>query len=671
MALPRSEQPFYKYRSESILLYGGIRSLRSRDWNALKQIEIFPGYPLGGLLFVIPEADVPPGNQRKIGQRTIDATLSGALSKSVSVEVASQREEWVGRAILSFWLPTGSMRGDGLQAWSFRSRCLALLRIVDASLATMPADDGDLWPHVLGHQRSDFLSITFADRSRSDMHSACDILASAADNRLMPKRPPPPVPASRDLDEQGYGGVDPSTQTANTKKIKKKKPFSDKFVTELLSRAFWIQDNLADNVISMLSCYVKFVKSKEFSLDQLRGLRKNIMENHEWLHEDGTTSVQLPFPIKQRIEGNRYELSIEWPPAQFSTIKLISRALQMANLWTLAFCTAARIHEIHGFKLQGHLLFTEGVINARTYKHSGRRGGKLRDWPLHPRAAKALHIQEQLALLFREDGADHLWVTLKQGDDPIGSPLSNASGASVSVVEYLDLSALSEGRPHLHRWRHTAARIIGITVERAPEVLMDLFGTNYEGVLTYLLSDPEIAAESIRVAEEAMYALAAVAVQECEQGVSSGAASRTICDGIDNLKMSRGIRALGTDEINEAVEQLVVEGAGFQIVRRGVICTKLSGEFGPCTQKLHRPDKGSCHADCVHRFEMAAEKQQCRRQLDALLEMIQHAIADEKTMVVEHLKGQIIYELKRWDEVRADVLAKSGFARALWHEAST
>lgn len=671
MGTPPSNECFANHRTAGISKHGGITSIRNGTWDIIQQIEIFPNYPVGGLFFIIPRNDVPPGNQRKIGQRTIDGTLEGRLTQGAEQTAAKERREWIGRAILTFWLPTGSTRGGGLQAWSFRSRCLSLLRIVDECLEDMPPDVGDFWPYILRHQASDFSSITFAQRSKADMHAACEILARASEEGLMLARPPVETVRHTDRVEESYSDEYISIRGEKAKQKKKKKPFSNEFVSDLLGRSFWIQDNLAPTLIQVLKIYRNAQVNGASSSDQLRVVRKSILNEVEWRDANGELITQLPFPFKQRVDGNRYELSDTWPPAKFSTIRLLARVLQVSNLCTVAFCTAARIHEIHGFKRKDGAVVTDGIVIGTTYKNTRRQNGIGRDWPLHDRGWKALQLQEQLAELFRDDDQHHLWVTLKEGDDPAGSPLSNASGACVSVVDYLGLSEKSEGRAHLHRWRHTAARIIGITVERAPEVLIDLFGTDYEAVLIYLLSDPEIAAECIRVAEECLHALAEDAVEECEIGAAGGAAGKAINIGLQNLKMKRGIKQLGTDDIRDAADQLIAEGTSFQVVRRGVICTKQPGEFGPCTQTLRKPDKGSCRSTCNHRLEMAAEKQQCRRQLLAILEMLEASISDGKVMVVEHLKGQLIYELKRWDDIRQDLLAESELARAVWNDTAS
>lgn len=396
-----------------------------------------------------------------------------------------------------------------------------------------------------------------------------------------------------------------------------------------------------------------------------------MLSEFDWRDAKGNSILELPFPIKQRGKGTSYENSGAWPPRKFGTVRLLLGVIQISNLCTVAFCTAARIHEMQGMGYDGNQEpSNQDTVVAKTYKNTGRFHGLERDWPLHPRAEQALALQEQLARLVRPDDKNHLWVTFKDAEEPAGSPLGNPSGACLNVISHLDLSSLAEGRPHMHRWRHTLARIIGLSAEKAPEVLIDLLGNDLEGVLGYLLSDPDIASEAIRIAEEFTYALAEQALKEVDEGSAGGPAATEIRAGLETLKMSRGIRKLGTEDIDKAVQQLISSGTAFQIVRRGVICTKQPGEYGPCTKSLGRADKGSCRSTCMHRLELAAEKDQCLTQIEAILEMITRAIAAGQTMLAEHLKGQFIYEMERWEDVRGVMFARHSLALELWDEAS-
>ncbi|MGM4909408.1 hypothetical protein [Rhizobium sp. 768_B6_N1_8] len=670
MDIHYSKDGLSHFRDAKIEAVGGIRSLRTSKWEALGRIEILPGQPLNKLYFVIPEELLPPGG-RKLSQRTIDGTMNGGLSKGASDLAAEHRREWLGRSILSFWLPTGSKRGNGLQAFSFRKRCNFLLSILKASVPAMGPDEGDFWPYVLAHQADNFVAITSSQRMSYDMDFSVNLLIEAALSGVLP--PPAFSLASLPIPEveEGYDHERITRKPPPPRIGAKKKPFSDKFVTEFLSRAFWIQDNLAPRVIEYFGVLNAFGADGALTSDQSKPIRRQVMDGIDWRDANGDPITELPFPIWQRKDQFKYEYSVRWPPEHHSTLRMVIRVIQVLNLCTVAFCTAARRHELQGMVHQA-IVHDEGdtVVEGQTYKNTGRAGGRKRDWPVHQRAEKAIALQEELAKLVRPAGKTHLWVTLQKYDDPVGSPLADPTNASKEVVRHLDLVDLAEGSAHLHRWRHTTARMVGLAVENAPEVLMDLLGNNLEGVLIYLLSDPDLAKEALRVAEEYTYALAEQAIDDVNEGIAGGPAAGLIKAGIVDLKMRRGIRRLGTDETAEAVKVLTASGTAFQVVRRGVICTKQPGEFGPCTKSIGRADKGSCRSTCMHRLEMAAEKKQCERQIEAILELIRNAIATGHSMVVEHLKGQFIYEMERWSDVRDRMFALHPLAVELWDEAS-
>ncbi|SDJ62871.1 hypothetical protein SAMN05216338_105715 [Bradyrhizobium sp. Rc2d] len=63
-------------------------------------------------------------------------------------------------------------------------------------------------------------------------------------------------------------------------------------------------------------------------------------------------------------------------------------------------------------------------------------------------------------------------------------------------------SAVAYGTAHMHRWRHTVARLVALSVVGAPKVLFDLFGhKDIEMTLYYMMSDPTIADEALLVAK--------------------------------------------------------------------------------------------------------------------------------------------------------------------------
>jgi hypothetical protein len=129
----------------------------------------------------------------------------------------------------------------------------------------------------------------------------------------------------------------------------------------------------------------------------------------------------------------------------------------------------------------------------------------------------------------------------------------------------------------MHRWRHTVARLVALSVVGAPKVLFDLFGhQDIEMTLHYMMSDPTIAEEAVLVAKEMTYALAKRGIADLIEGGGSGPAAASL-----RQQLPRAMR-MGEEEfdtgLRETAEVLTYEGKTWSLVREGVICTKGLGE---------------------------------------------------------------------------------------------
>lgn len=218
----------------------------------------------------------------------------------------------------------------------------------------------------------------------------------------------------------------------------------------------------------------------------------------------------------------------------------------------------------------------------------------------------------------------------------------------------------------MHRWRHTIARLIGVIVDDAQEVLQDLFGhNNVEHVLVYLLSNPDIAAEALQISEETAFVLTQDAIKEVIAGSAGGLASERLFVAVEDYRMQRGIKALGTDDIEEAALLLRLEGTAFRRVKRGVLCTKAPGQLAPCTRGRGREDVGSCHTNCLNRLELQVERQAIAEELRQLAEQYART-PPEFVMIKERLAGQVLAFSRRAPEGREylrTALSASDFAR--------
>ncbi|MCI5076393.1 hypothetical protein [Oricola sp.] len=446
-------------------------------------------------------------------------------------------------------------------------------------------------------------------------------------------------------------------------------------MSEVVRRAIWLQDNLGSQLIecwALLRSHATEAASKGRSTSHPKAIeeRRAIIASFPWHDASGDPLDHLPWEVSWTKEKRTTAI---WPPRDASSINIMIGVLQALNYCVVGFCTGGRSSEL----LDGDDTSVDpdnsGHYQARTVKLEDTETGRIRDWPIHPRARRALHLQQEIAQVIRPDGEGHLWMLLQDGAEPAGSPLRNVNEPVVRAISQLGLKHLTgNSRPHSHRWRHTVARLIALCVASAPQVLMDLFGhRDLEMTLHYMLSDPEIAQEAKRVASEIAYAIAEEALGDVEAGTAGGAVATSLENGIADFKMRRGEHELGSESLSEAIRILTFNGSHWELVRPGVLCTKGLGEFGPCTQGRGSPDPGGCRTSCEHRLEMARAKADCAGALDQLLREHAIAIEEQAGMVLANIEGQILAHLKRWDDVREKVFASSETARSIWSSRRT
>jgi hypothetical protein len=203
-------------------------------------------------------------------------------------------------------------------------------------------------------------------------------------------------------------------------------------------------------------------------------------------------------------------------------------------------------------------------------------------------------------------------MILRDGDK-LGQPLLNLTEPMVQAVEHLGLSKLTgKDRAHVHRWRHTVARLVALSVVGAPQVLLDLFGhRDLDMTLRYMLSDPRIIEEAMKVAKETSYVMAEEALAETIQGEAGGAAAEPLRAGLAAAGMRRGEGVFETSTLRKTAEILTFNGRYWSLVRPGVICTKGLGQYGPCTKERGAPDPGACRTTYDHRLETSRSKLSC------------------------------------------------------------
>ncbi|KQQ11829.1 hypothetical protein ASF53_16845 [Methylobacterium sp. Leaf123] len=648
--------------------------LAMRSWDDVRRIELFPGVRLGDAVLVVPEAWLPAGAVRRLSFRRLDPSFGGQLAVGETCH-AAMRDESVRRALLALWLPRRT--GTGIRAYkpaSWLQHARRLLRAVAWQVRCRPSRDGNVWRHLtLPDLRAMEDELCLNGGRRADVRNLFRDLRAAGERGILGDYPRWPR-----AEATPEPGIEASNRGAPLRQAAKREdrswvPFDDRFVTELLWRALWMQRNLAGQ---LLDCWSGLKEIAARAASRGRGTahpaviaeRRRLIAATAWRDAESRPIGRLPFAVSQRV-GARFVPTATWPPGDARTVNLLVGVLQALNFATVAFCVGARVSEILSATDDALPDFAAGRLVARTFKLVDAVEGRERDWPLHPAAARALIIQHDLARRVRPAGARHLWVLAGHaGANPFGSPLSNPTEPLVYAVRHLGLTALAgPDRPHAHRWRHTVGRIVCLSVIQAPTVLVDLFGhADVEMTLRYMLSDPRIAEEAVRVAEEAAVALATEAVSDTLAGATEGPAAAPLARGVAWARMRRGETEFGADSLRELAEVLTMSGRQWHLVRPGVICTKGPGEAGPCTRAVGRPDPGACRTTCDHRLETRAAEAECDTAIASLLAEAEAAVADGADLLAEHLCGQVLAQLHRWESVRTRWLARSPLAAALW-----
>jgi integrase len=664
------ESSAHAWRQHTFSMLGNYSDLAGKPWSELRHFEILPRCALDSPILVIPEQWMPAGSTRRLSFRSIDPADGG---QSQDAELSRRRDEAIRRALLALWLPRCTQTGvRQLKPVSWIKHSNLLLRLAAWQFERLATEDGSVFGGltIANVLAGVFPDIAPTERGRADLRSLLSVLIDAGRRgvisdwpKLYGKREDT---ADHPTIERGRRGEGAPLRTKKTEP-RNWQPFSDKFVTEFIRRAIWLQDNIALPLINL------WFRLHEITVEQAElgrstshpsviEMRAKEIARTKWKGKNGDPIERLPFKLTYVADC----ASDHWPPLNSRELNRLISTIQTLNFSLVAFCTGARSSELSACR-DADLQTTNDRLYSLSFKLIDRIGGKERDWPLHPTAVRAIALQHALARRVRPERTDHLWVIL--GDRKrMGQPLLNLSEPLVQAVEHLGLSNLTgRDRAHVHRWRHTVARLVALSVVGAPQVLLDLFGhRDLEMTLRYMLSDPDIVEDAMKVAKETSYAMAEEAIAETVAGETSGPAVRPLREGLEKMAMRRGEKVFDTSSLRETVEVLTFSNRYWSIVRHGVLCIKGLGEYGPCTRERGAPDPGACRTSCDYRLETSRAKKDCEEALRALIAERLHAHSQDEQMLVANLDGQILSHLKRWDDVRERVLAEHPDIRPIW-----
>lgn len=645
--------------------------LGSLPWEELRAFEILPGCRMDAPIWRIPVSWMPAGHKRSKGQLSIVPSRAGVDSNTT---IAPHRDENVRRSLLALLLPRRYRGGIYAPAYStWVDQCHRFLRLAAWQLAHLPTNDGSVLRAITSEALTKvmFVQKKYAELTKASYTKVVEILIDSGLRGMISDYP-------KNYHQNDMRSTGPSTERARRGEAvrhiavetvtRSERNFSDTFVTNYVQTARWLQDHLADQIID---CWKtdqalrrKFAKKRKQGKDRevVLARRRNI-QLYDWKDCSGRPLTQLP-SFHSPANGDQ-EPGMSWPPDSARDLRRMISTLQGFNLGIVALCTGARSSELLAAE-DTPLGQLEGRYRSITFKMTDETSGTPRDWPLHAIAVRALQIQHQIAVLFRPKNSKALWVPVFE--DRV-QDVHHGTKQFARAINLLQLGDdLGDRNAHLHRWRHTVARLIALSVVSAPQVLLDLFGhRDFSMTLQYILSAPRIAEEAMRIAREETYAMTENAIVETLAGETSGGASEKLRKNLPKA-MIHSKDLLGTESLRETAEVLTFRGLYWQLVRPGVICTKSKGEFGPCTAGRGSPDPGSCRTHCDKRLELSMAKKQCEDALLSLRLELQSARSEGLLMLEEHLIGNILAELQRWQDVRERLISKFEDLRLLWAE---
>lgn len=664
----------------SLLVNLSGRAFPALSQRELYDLELFPGSPLGGTVYIVPKSMVPAGPASLLHARSVDLMAGVPPAARHDPEnlgkVLDVLRIIVAAALL---IPRESRRRRGYlpKPSTWVQFCRRFLRFSAWALAVRP-NDSTVFEHLTLRDFADGVKNTapavgwaLSEVSKLKALNAvvdwpsfpialADVYELVGTPELIQKEIS--VNSGDASPEMGNEELEGGADRVKSLRLRKRyQPLPDRFVTEAGWRIIWFIENLGPNIIQL---HDTFRKKPSFLGSRVEKWRANILESHSWYDQHGNHIDKLPFSIvlSEKRSGTRVSIDKVSSFATEEHVFALAYLLQLCHIYVVSFCMGSRASEL--FSLRDDSLDEENIIGddgrrvtGRTYKLVGVIGGEERDWPIHPVGAAAIRQQYELVGELRRPGVHSLWIQFRSGShgEPsrLGDPLKDV--ALNRLIEMLNLGDyIDEHGLHHHRFRKTLARLGALALVGSPKILMDLFGHSSikMTLFDYILADPAIAAEMDQVARDMVLLNAKEAlVTSDDHGGSAGARLK----GFPWGKAARGEAELGVADIDEAAKIMTLNGSSWMMVRPNVLCTKGPQQAGPCTRAVGHPDTSRCQPHCAHRLELNAARE------DVLTSIFMSAckleaidVDDWKDNYEAHFWiGQLRHHLMRFEDIAA------------------
>lgn len=468
-------------------------------------------------------------------------------------------------------------------------------------------------------------------------------------------------------------------------------PLPDDWVAEAGWRAIWLAKDLGPTLLRLGEHIAKIVKevphqgsgvTEEAIRRKRRHLALDKMTSHDWTDRNGIRFGTPPFPLSLRIGANTPPLLAgEWPPTHVTHILKLLELLQYAHIFIALLAVGSRISEMLSLESGAVTRSSEGVpfASGLTFKLTQVHEGENRNWPLPEMVLEVIEQQEILREILKqigfyaEDPSDNtapsnsLWLRYGNIDEFSATSINDHLR---TLVKSIGLSSNPGGQNlSSHRFRKTLARLVALALVGAPKILMDLFGhKSIEMTLYYILSDPIIAAEAKVVSEEMVIMRATTAIENIAE--YGGKAAERIQIMVTKERYRLGTD-LGAENIRELAEVLTMNGQAWELVRPGIICTKLPGSISPCAKKMGHPEASRCMSSCSNRLEEAY----LRRDVDeAISEAINCYKAETEAgneLMQDFWAAQILTNLDRFNDIHEKWIANPIILKIIQSRKST
>lgn len=508
----------------------------------------------------------------------------------------------------------------------------------------------------------------------------CEVITTLCNRGLLPDAPRAAILDINPLE------IDHANQNEPANDLDRSRPWlplPDGFTAECGRRVLWIVEHLGPAILDCLDACKQielppsirrqranpsFRRSDATARVQLARERNRVIEDWAWLLPENHSEIPFAMHLCDRIGfGSRVSIqtTFQWPPTKWGVLIQLARILQTCHLWLLFLASGPRHSTILSYTAQSLIFSPSGYrVEAIEYKQRAKGDGHRRDWPLAPAMVIAMKQQIRLAGIVKRLGPSHyadqshLWVQFRgnsaSGSDR-GGPLQHLNSATDDLVDAFDLRALLGGATetlHTHRFRETLARILALTLTSAQTILMDCFGHgDAEVTLGYMLSDPRIVSDALRVQKELVILMARDAIIDSENlGGQMGEVVRKAKHRVLRLKRTS---CLTPEDAYELADQLTLGGREWMYVMEGVICTLPQLEQGPCGVGCgSRRNPANCQPGCSHQLILAHFKNQTNDMIEYLIGEIVRAEQDGATLLIATLAGQLRNHLHRWPDVR-------------------